>query len=175
MDRSAVQYLFASRIRLLRDRPLRVTEGVLQENLTELLSKWKSGMLEVHTPDGRVVDLATLVPVRPQIPVMAPDFPLDSIKNDKIGGQRQPIFPGGAVQVAQEEPGELLPIPGVMSKSSELETKEAESVLLETPVVDSAEEEEEDLPEEDEEVEAEKEVSDVVSTGGRHKNKHRRR
>jgi hypothetical protein len=84
--------------RVVRGRPLVISEEDFIKNIDALKQSFEAGYLEVRTADGRLVDLNTgevnaAAPV-PPLPVFVPD----SVKNDKPSGIPMPIYPGGAVQ-----------------------------------------------------------------------------
>lgn len=91
------QYLFHDpNKRLIRNRPLTISEEELKDNIEHLRERHEQGMIEVRTPDGRIVDLQSLKagPARVQSP--DPSFPLDSVEQDKNMGIDYPQYSGGA-------------------------------------------------------------------------------
>ena len=88
------QYVCKSALRLVRGRPLQVSEATLQEHLDEIREKESQGLLYVTTPQGFLVDLVTLttVPLAPESP--KPNPPLDSAANDPVGGAATALFVG---------------------------------------------------------------------------------
>jgi hypothetical protein len=88
------QHIGPGQVRLLRGRPLILSDDALQAHLEELRTKVAAGLVEVRTLDGRKVDLATLAagpaPATPPLPRP----PEDSIANDKPWGQRMPMHEG---------------------------------------------------------------------------------
>jgi hypothetical protein len=90
------QYLFGGTRRLVRRRALPITDRELTAHLGELRDKWRAGILEVRTRDGRIVDLDTLEPGPKKEPAPRPRPPLDSIARDPKTGIALPQYPGGA-------------------------------------------------------------------------------
>jgi len=92
----------ASQMRVVRGRPLYITEEQLRQYQGELRDKASQGILEVRTVSGQLVDLLTLqaapLPVAPPLP----NAPLDSIANDDPGpvlrlppsGEMDEVLPG---------------------------------------------------------------------------------
>lgn len=104
------QYIGKDQKRLIRSRPLVITEEMLMRDLQELKEKAKMGILEVKTGDGRVLDLETMQPTGPvAVSPPLPNPPLDSAANDKPAGQNMPMFPGGLTQA--DIPVEFMPDP----------------------------------------------------------------
>jgi hypothetical protein len=126
-------------LRVLRARPLQVSKETLVKHLEELKKKQKMGHLEVRSMDGRLVNLEDLTagPAVPSVP--APQFALDSAKNDKNTnvGEHLPQFPGGIPVGAVAASAEGAGIPGTLESelaqseegSSEEEPVEAEEEL----------------------------------------------
>lgn len=77
------QYIGASQSRLVRARPLVVSEKMVMDNITELRTKAAAHVLELRTRDGRLVDLETLTPGRAPPSPPLPHPLLDSVANDK--------------------------------------------------------------------------------------------
>jgi hypothetical protein len=73
--------------RVLRGRPVIVTEAQIQEKLEEMRALQASGLIYVTTMDERVVDLFTgaAAPVPAEPP--RPNPPLDDARRDPAGGQ----------------------------------------------------------------------------------------
>lgn len=86
--RGLKQYIPIGQQRLLRGRPIVVTEEQLNEKLLELRGLEAAGLIYVTTLDERVVDLSTLTAAPSVIPPR-PNFPLDSAANDKRGGNER--------------------------------------------------------------------------------------
>lgn len=89
--------------RVLRGRPVVLSEADVRKYMNELKQKTKWGVFEVRTRDGRVVDLDTLaptkeLPVSPPLPHRVPD----SIANDTPAGYAFPKYPGGDPATALE-------------------------------------------------------------------------
>jgi hypothetical protein len=84
--------------RLVRGRPLVITEQKLVQNLAELKKKVAAGLIHVKTPDGRRVNLDTLLP-EAAVPASPKPNPVpDSVVNDQQGvGEERGIYPDGAV------------------------------------------------------------------------------
>jgi hypothetical protein len=117
--RGAKQFFGESR--LLRGRPLTVTEVWILANLEELRRKVAGGLIEIRLADGRALDLATLQPQGIVIP--SPPLPCpvpDSIKNDPPSGIPMPIYPGGAVQSIQ-----ALPEPAPEGEEADVEFRDS--------------------------------------------------
>lgn len=84
------QFVGHEQVRLVRGRPVVLTETQVRQNLEELRAKVAGHVLEVRTPDGRPVDLDTLTPA-PRLPSPPlPHPPLDSIARDTPWGQYVP-------------------------------------------------------------------------------------
>lgn len=80
------QYIGDQQMRLVRNRPVIITEEVLLANLEELRAKTAEHLIKVTTVDGRDVDLETfaVAPAPPAEP--KPTFKPDSIADDKPWG-----------------------------------------------------------------------------------------
>lgn len=102
------QHLAGGDYRLVRGRPVQLTEEKFQLLLPELREKAAAGILEVKTLDGRLVDLTTLETSTLPAPVPAPHPPLDSIANDKPAGNPMPQFPGGDTAISTFGPPSLV-------------------------------------------------------------------
>jgi len=88
------QYVCKAELRLIRGRPLEVSDLQLQEHLEELQEKQEQGLVYVTTVDGHMVDLLTME-VSPSVPESPRPTPaLDSAANDKAGGEVIPRFAG---------------------------------------------------------------------------------
>jgi hypothetical protein len=95
------QYLFGDPSkRVLRSKPVLITSNELQQHFEELHSKEATGILAVHTLDGRRLNLAmlrdgvlALASRASTLPPMAPL--LDSIANDIPAGIPLPQYEGG--------------------------------------------------------------------------------
>jgi hypothetical protein len=91
--------------RLIRGRPLIVSEDVMLRHIEEIKQKNSMGMLEVKTPDGRLVDLQTLEPA-PAAAIPPKPAPLqDSIANDDTWGMKMENVPAGIPQQDAEDTG----------------------------------------------------------------------
>ncbi len=103
--RGMKQYVTTGQHRLIRGRPVIVTEEVLLTNLEELRKKNKAGILEVRTLDGRILNLDTLVPPVATFPPPLPHPPLDSVARDtqNVGNPMQ-LFPGGESLTTTPDP-----------------------------------------------------------------------
>jgi hypothetical protein len=88
------QYIGGGQHRLIRGRPVALTEEKLKEYLDELKEKFAAGLIHVTTTDGHHVDLETLEVVKgiPSPPM--PSFPTDSAANDKPWGEKIPPYVG---------------------------------------------------------------------------------
>ena len=88
------QYVGDAQMRVVRGRPIVVSEEYLQKNLESLRKQAAAHCIEVRTPDGRRVDLATMqIEAAPPVQPL-PNMPLDSLANDK-----NPVYPPGWVFV----------------------------------------------------------------------------
>jgi hypothetical protein len=86
------QYILDANHRLIRGRPLVVTEEKIKEHLSELKVKEGKGLLYVTTEQMIPVDLDTLQPSALPVPASPlPNPPLDSAKNDRLVGD--PMLP----------------------------------------------------------------------------------
>lgn len=74
-----------SQMRVVRGRPLYITEEQLRRYQAELQDKAHQGVLEVRTASGQLVDLATLKVAPPPVAPPIPHVRLDSIANDDPG------------------------------------------------------------------------------------------
>ena len=81
------QYILDSDHRLVRGRPLQVTEEKLKAHFPELKEKEGKGLIYVTTLQGEPVDLETLkvFPLPPESPLPRPS--LDSANNDIPAGE----------------------------------------------------------------------------------------
>lgn len=103
--RRKVQFVGSQQTRLLKKRPLQITEEQLLKDLAEYTAKEKKGLLVVKTRDGRKVDLLNIktgepIPTEeatPTPPLAHP--PLDSAANDINGGEKMSQFKGGISEV----------------------------------------------------------------------------
>jgi hypothetical protein len=101
------QYIGDQQLRLIRGRPLALTEEAFQKALPEIKAKAALGILEVRTPGGERIDLETLQPVAPAAPsAPLPNPPADSIANDQPWGETIPRYAGDEPDpgAPQEEP-----------------------------------------------------------------------
>jgi len=80
--RGMKQYLFSGQYRLVRGRPLRITEEFLLSNLDELKEKNKAGLIYVTLGNLTPFDLEKLAPVAVVARPAAPNFQPDSINRD---------------------------------------------------------------------------------------------
>jgi hypothetical protein len=107
-----VQYIGPRQLRLVRGRPLTLTEEELLGCLTELQSKVTQGLIEVTTADRRPFNLQTLTAAAPSVAPPKPIVVLDSVKNDKQDvGEVKSQFPGGKTEMEVTIPKEFLPEP----------------------------------------------------------------
>jgi hypothetical protein len=94
------QYLGGGMLRLIRKRPTPVTESVVVKLRAELIAKSARGELKVTLPDGRLIDLETLKPLKGPAPAPPKPAPkLDSAADDKSYehgvGESKEQLPGG--------------------------------------------------------------------------------
>jgi hypothetical protein len=122
--RGMVQFLNGQRI--VRGRPLALSEEGFLRNIEAIKKGVEEGWLEVRTPGGRVVDVATGEAVKaaptPPLPVVV----LDSVKNDPPSGIPMPIYPDGAVQSTTAPLPETMPAPPGMDEE-EVEVEHTDS------------------------------------------------
>lgn len=160
--------------RLIRQRPLVFSEELLLQHLDEIRKKHAIGMLEVRTPDGRLVDLETLEP-GPSEPTPLKPAPLqDSIANDEPWGERMETVPGGAPMA--EAFADTPDIDGSFDEDTADDGVEAfEEEEIDTPGVfedpESFEEEADEEEETEEEAEAPKEASSTPQKKPRRRRK----
>lgn len=150
--------------RLIRKRPLVLSEAEVMKYLKELREKQAIGMLEVQTPDGRLVDLITFKVAPTPVTPPKPKPPLDSIANDDAWGEKMENVPAGKpMQDAMEELEKK-----ELAKAAEEEVtadteppppSEPAQELAEVPDEPEAEEEVDEVEEEVDEVEEEVETS----------------
>lgn len=96
---------FFKESRVLRGRPVLITDAEILAHLNELKDKAAVGLIEVRSADGRKLDLSTLQLEGKVTPSpLLPHPVLDSVKNDKPSGVPMPIYPDGAVQLLQVPP-----------------------------------------------------------------------
>ena len=121
-------------LRLVRGRPIQVTESVIRTLHAELIAKEQLGILHVATPAGLRVDLATMAVIEKE-PATVPLYqrPLDSIDRDlNTGiGAMLPQYPGGISLSAEVEMPQL----GVEGAVEEECFSAPDPVIIE-PVVD---------------------------------------
>lgn len=85
--RGLKQYVLDSQRRLLRGRPLRITEEELQKNLTQLQAQEKEGILYITSLDGRVLDLQTMeLLAPPPQAITTPNRMLDDAAREPVTG-----------------------------------------------------------------------------------------
>lgn len=83
--RGLKQFLFQGQLRLVRGRPIPVTEEVLMLNLEEIQAKAQAGLIYVTLADQTPFDVMTLSPVI--VPkTKPPEFRQDSINLDAPAG-----------------------------------------------------------------------------------------
>lgn len=92
---SGLKQFIAGEYRLIRKRPLVFTEEQLAKHLQEVKNKQALGMLEVRTPDGRLVDLETMQVATASAAPPKPAPPKDSIANDEPWGEKMSEVPAG--------------------------------------------------------------------------------
>lgn len=92
------QYVLPDQRRLVRGRPVIITEAELRENIDTLREQHAAHVLEVRTLDGRIVDLGS-IRVMPPAPVEnhTPNPRLDSVAYDRPTGIPFPRFAGDKV------------------------------------------------------------------------------
>jgi len=130
--RGMKQHLGGGEHRIVRARALALSEAQFMKHLEEIKGRVKAGLLEVRLADGSKLDVETLE-VTPNLPSPPlPNFPLDSIANDKNKGIGEVIPPyvgdDQSSMPAVLPPGKL---PAVLEKKAEedraaLEAKQAE-------------------------------------------------
>lgn len=90
------QFILKAQRRLIPNRPIAVSHEELHENLDELRAKNAQGILEVRTPDGTLIDLATLELKTKNADPPLPVVPDDSARFDPKHGEvnnRAPTLP----------------------------------------------------------------------------------
>lgn len=130
-------------LRVVSGTPTIVSEEVLQLHIVQIKEKLKSGELEVRTLDGRLVNLEDLKPGEGAPTPKAPDFPLDSAKNDKNEGIGENLaqFPGG-IPVGSLSPTGGEGIPGPLGENEVADAQRAEheatddELVLDDPAAD---------------------------------------
>jgi hypothetical protein len=108
-------------LRLLPGRRLLISEKSLLKHLEELQEKAKLHILEVRTPDGRLVDLSTMATAPAEPKVLLPHPRLDSVAYDRPTGQYIPPYVGDDTAMPQVLPAGQKP---------QLLTQEAETKAL---------------------------------------------
>jgi hypothetical protein len=105
--RGLKQYL-GGELRLIRGAPLALTQEQMSKYEAELKEKILAGLIEVRTPDGRLINFETLETLAPpEVSKPLPKPPLDSIANDKQNvGQKMPQFAGGEAHV-EDDPNKM--------------------------------------------------------------------
>lgn len=88
------QFVCGNDHRLVRGRPVALTEEKLQEHLEELRTKASKGLIYVTTRDGRPFDLADLKPLEARRESPLPNPPLDSAARDINRGSDMTTRPG---------------------------------------------------------------------------------
>lgn len=108
--------------RLVRGRPLVMTEAQIQKHLPELVAKKAQGLIDVKTADGLSIDLKTgrTVTLAPP-PAPLPNPPLDSIQNDKPAGLNRPQIAGGLPEMGDASDPSRVPdlVAGAISEDDE--------------------------------------------------------
>ncbi len=102
------QFICGGSFRLIRGKPVTLTEEQFKQHLPELQEKATKGLLYVTTADLRKIDLTTLAaePIPPS--PAAPHPPLDSVAND------DPVAPEFVPQHRLDPPPEgefVMPVP----------------------------------------------------------------
>ncbi len=152
------QFIFPQQLRLVRNRPVIISEEQLLTNLDELRTKAKLGILEVRTQLGqRLVDLelvatsqtvpeAAIAPPAALLPIVAPVTPVDEMQH--VGKDYVPPFEG-AEKVGPEIPLEGAAVEGGVPEDEE-DYEEPLAIppamggplhVTETPVTNEGEEE----------------------------------
>jgi len=110
--------------RIVRGRPLELSEEAFIANLDALKQAEADGQLEVRTEDGRKIDLDSgeTLAAKPVPPL--PIAVLDSAQNDIPSGRPMPIYPGGAVQSLPTPPTE--PAPPMVEDDDDVEVEHTE-------------------------------------------------
>lgn len=135
------QFITKAQIRLIRNRPVRLSEEQLLSNLAELKEKAAQGLLVVKTIDGRPVNLDTLTPGVKAVPAdVRPNPPPDSVANDMQNvGIPMPRFQGGLAAPPAKLPdmgGEFdIPPPPVQLQEIEEQEEVSEDDSEESEVV----------------------------------------
>jgi len=93
-----VQKLGGGELSVRRACPVTITEETLKKHLEEIKAKAAQGLLEVRTPGGELVDLATLKAAKPAPAPPKPAPPPDSLANDKVYAERKPLYPNAPVE-----------------------------------------------------------------------------
>jgi len=153
------QHVGSEQRRLLRNRPMLITEEVLKRDRDELLEMQKTGILEVRTLDGRLLDLETLQ-IGPAAPAENPRSSpvLDSVANDIPTGIPFPKIPGGTV-LSTDQVRQV--VEGMTDVDGELKIDPKDGTVVVVPL------EEKDMPlpgalsEEEEELEELEEVEEL--------------
>ena len=114
------QHLGGGKYRIIRGRPITLTESEVMTHIKEIREKVLSGALEIRTQDGRLVDVETGEPMTDlQKSMPLPNPPMDSIANDKQNvGQRMPQFAGGDTE------GDTSDVPALVAGAPVTETEE---------------------------------------------------
>lgn len=128
------QYLFqgtdSATRRLVRSRPIDISSADLEKNLEELRTKWRAGIIEVRTMDGRTLNLDDFSVGPERLAAPLPHPPLDSVNNDTPTGYSIPHYAGG---VGQNDPA----ADRSAAALAEQKAKEAESATgVERPVTE---------------------------------------
>lgn len=90
------QHVLDTQKRLVRGRPLIISEEELKRNLPELKEKAAKGLIHVKTADGRHVDLETLEAGPAPAAPPKPTPPLDTVARDQQNvGEARGVFPEG--------------------------------------------------------------------------------
>ena len=104
------QYACAGKYRIIRGRPVQIPMSELQKHFEEIQAKVTSGVFDLCTLDGRLVDIESGRPVvEHMVSAPLPNPPMDSIANDKQNvGQAMPQFPGGDFEGMERDVPELV-------------------------------------------------------------------
>lgn len=134
------QYVLGSDHRLVRGRPLRLSEDMVKRHLKELVEKESKGLVYLTTLQLVPVDMATLQVIAEPVPVSPPPAPrLDSAKFDAPSGERMNPTYGESPPPAEF----TMPVaaPTAALENNPLVVEKVEEVaVVEAPVEDSVEE-----------------------------------
>lgn len=119
-----VQRLVGGKFIIRRSRPTVISEKTLMEHLAIVKAVEAQGVLEVRTPAGQKVNLATFEVAPLSVAPPKPNFPLDSVVRDKPGpAQGLPLFEDGRL------PEEAIVSDTLFSAGEEQEAVEEEELV----------------------------------------------